>query len=249
MSKNWPILKKPPIILAIFQIKFKKDLGGDLSKMISGDYEIKKRFPIREHNIHSNIGIDGTPAPGVSLLTAKADTKITAYNYFSKNKRKKLIVNGNSITFVNEEEYTGWDDFLVVIKWCLDVFTKQLESSIIDRTSLRFVNKFNITELNDPLEFFTQAISTDTEEIYPIHKYSHRILYKIPDSETVSIVNQAIEPIEEINAYYYLDIDVLDYEKYTFDKEIVEKTVCELRDIKNKIFFSTVKKKTLNLCV
>lgn len=249
MSRKWPTLEKPPIILAIFQVKFKKDMGGDISRMISNDHDIKMKFPLREHNIHSNLGIDGTPAPGISTLTAKADTKITAYIYFTENKRKKLIVQGNSITFVNEEEYTKWADFLNEIKWCLEIFNSQLEESVIERTSLRFVNKFNIPDFNDPLDYFSQAISTDTDEIYPINKFSHRILYKIPDKETTAIVNQAIEPIEENNVYYYLDVDALDHEKYSFDKNNTIRKVCDLRDVKNNIFFKTVKQKTIDLCV
>lgn len=248
MQKEWPALDKPPIILAIFQLKFSKALSGDLEKMIRNDKNMRKFLPIRKDNFHSNIGVQGTPAPGVSMLKAKADTKINAYTYHNESNKKKLIIQNDSITFVDEEEYLGWELFKYDVEKCIELLNEQLKDCEVNRTSIRFINKFNIIDFGEPLEYFTQTISTDSEISYPLNKFSYKLNFAIPDTDIVSTVNHALEPYADHKVYYYLDIDVLDHNRHTFDTQIISSALDSIRNVKNTIFFDTVKQKTIDLC-
>jgi uncharacterized protein (TIGR04255 family) len=249
MSNDWTNLKNPPIILSVFQLKFSQEESGDISQMIENDQEIRKVFSHRNDNLHANIGFDGTPAPGISVLKAKADTRINSYTYSTPDKMVRLTLENGNILLTNENQYIGWSEFLKDIIWCLKIFNSYLYGKEVSRSSLRFINKFKIENFEDPLEYFNQTISTDSENIlFPIHKYSFRVNYKIPDTNIYGLINHAAEPINNDDVNYYFDIDVLDHDNFIYKQDIIIDKLHHLRDVKNKIFFDTVKQKTLELC-
>ncbi|MDP2890929.1 MAG: TIGR04255 family protein [Bacteroidota bacterium] len=248
MQSNWPVLNSPPVILAIFQLKFASSDDRELSKMIANDKVIKLKFPIRSDNYHSDIDVHGTPAPGISTLSAKANTKISSYIYFSQDKERKLIIEKDSVIFISESVYSGWDNFKKEVQESITMLVGQLEDRYIERTSIRFVNKFSLASFEDPLDYFTKMISTESEAIYPLEKYAFRINIQVPDSNIRAIINNALEPNGTDSYDYYLDIDVLDDTQLKFDLFLISKQMEQIREVKNKIFFDTVKPKTLALC-
>jgi uncharacterized protein (TIGR04255 family) len=248
MQSDWPVLKSPPVILAIFQLKFTHADSGELSRMIENDRNIRKMFPLRKDNFHSNIGVQGTPAPGISMLKAKADTKITAYAYFTPDQKRKLIIEQESVTFANEDLYYGWDSFKKDVMDCLELLAGQLDDCIVKRTSIRFVNKFSLDSFADPLDYFSKTISTDSEANYPLVKYAFRLNVQVPKTDIAAIINHALEPNSVNNLDYYFDIDVLDHRQVKFDLSLTSKQMEQIRAVKNNIFFDTVKQKTIDLC-
>ncbi len=248
MQTQWPILIKPPVIIAIFQLRFTHNDYGDLSKMIANDSNIRKAFPKRQDNYHSNIGVQGTPVPGISTFKAKADTKISSYIYLSANQLKKLVIEENSITYLSEEPYKGWEFFKIDAISCLELLKVQLSDCLINRTSLRFINKFSFPTFDNPLEYFSKTITTDNISTNVFTKYAFRLDMQVHKKEINAIVNHALEPTN-FNAFeYYLDIDVLGHKQYNFDVDLLSNTLEEIRIVKNEIFFDTIKPKTIDLC-
>lgn len=251
MSNNqqskWPILRNPPVILAIFQIRFISTNIDDLNKMIANDKAIKLKFPNRNENYHYNIGVQGTPVPGVSMK-AKADTKINSYIYSTSDQKKKLIIEKESITFVDENHYLGWDEFKQEVLEYLHSLSEQLKDSLIIRTSIRFVNKFSFDSFSNSLEYFSKTISTESEVIYPLLKSAFRLEVQIPETDIIAIINHALEPKGLNQLDYFFDIDTLDNRQFKFDMPLISSSLEAIRTVKNKIFFDTVKQKTIDLC-
>lgn len=246
MHSNWQVLKSPPVILAIFQIRFNP--LEDLNKLIVNDKNIRNKFPFRHDNYESNIGVQGTPAPGLSTIKAKADTKISSYTYLTSDQKTKFIIERGSLTYVNEGFYNGWDFFKKEVQECLKLISDQLKSIIINRTSIRFINKFSIPSNENILDYISKTISTDTELNYPVTRYSFNVNLQIPGTDTVAMVNHALEPSNVNSLNYFLDIDVLDHRQIQFDLSLLNDQLESIRIIKNTIFFDALKQKTLDLC-
>ncbi len=244
---KWPILKSPPVILAIFQLKFGSTNNENLTNLIANDKAIKLKFPNRNENYHYNIGFQGTPAPGISL-NAKADTKIKSYIYFTPDQKKKFIVENGSITFVDENPYQGWDKFKQEVIECLNLLSEQLKGTFLNRTSIRFVNKFSFESFSDSLEYFTKTISTESEVKFPLLKSTFRLEVQIPKTDIRAIINHALEPTGLNHLDYFLDIDTLDHKQFKFDLNLISIQMEQIRTVKNDIFFDTVKQKTIDLC-
>lgn len=75
MEKKWPILKHPPVDVALFQLKF--NMGGStLADLISDDREIRKILPVRHESVSSEVNFPNTKITiGVSQVTGTSRTK------------------------------------------------------------------------------------------------------------------------------------------------------------------------------
>jgi uncharacterized protein (TIGR04255 family) len=249
MSSQWPNLKSPPVIMAIFQLKYHKE-GVDLNDFIQYDEIIKREYPNRHDNYLANIDMPKTFAPGISTITGKADTKITSYIYFSKDQKQKLMIEEGSITYTNENKYAGWEDFTTKALKTLDMLQELLNQRTIKRISIRFINKFSFESFNDPLEYFTTTISSNQANglAYPLSDYAFKLKVTVPDTNIYAYINQAINPVNNNQIDYIFDIDVLDLTNLIFDLTLISESLKELRKVKNTLFFDNLTKKTIDLC-
>lgn len=246
-QSNWPVLKSPPVILAIFQLKFVSSSNEDLIKLTANDKAIRLKFINRNENYHYNIGVQGTPVPGISMK-AKADTKVNSFIYSTSDQKKKFIIDKESLTYVDENLYTGWSNFKQDVLESLNLLSEELKNTLVTRISIRFVNKFSFESFSNSLEYFTKTISTESDVRYPLLKSAFRLEIQIPKTDIVAIVNHALEPNSPNNLDYFFDIDVLDYKQLKFDLSLISSQMEQARAVKNDIFFDTVKQKTIDLC-
>lgn len=245
---KWPHLNNSPVIMAIFQVKFQ--MSSDLSEFDRFDSSIKKVFPKKTKNIQTNLTPKGTPALGISTFTSKADTKVISYTYYSEDQKTKLRLECGSITYTDESEYKGWNEFKSSCLKCLSYIKEIIEHSEIMRLSIRFINKFSMDPFDDPLEYFKTTISTSDNNglSYPMTKYSFRFIVNVPETNIYSIVNQELETSNKDKFLYIFDIDVLDKTRLIYDEERISSSLEKLREIKNTLFFENITEKTIQLC-
>lgn len=185
---------------------------------------------------------------GKSTITGSSDAKIDRYTYLSEDQESKLVITEDTISYIAEGKYNGWDYFFSQVKECLDILKPVLDGKVINRTSIRFVNNFEFNEFNDPEEYVKTMIVTTDDTIlpYPVVKYGFRMVMDVNDN-VYAIVNQNYDNPSGKSLYIF-DIDVLDRRNIVFDSEIILSVMEELRDVKNEIFFKNLTQKTLDLC-
>lgn len=251
MSK-WPNLNNPPVVVAICQIKF--DEGSiSLDDFLRSDSTVRRYLPNRNDNISANINIKGprnTPFPlGKAPIDGYSEAKVTGYVYFSKDQKEKLDISSTGITYTSEAAYTGWENFKATVLKYLDIFSSALAKTAITRTSIRFINQFQIKDFNDPAEYFNTVITTTDENgglPYPLLRYGFRMTVDVKEG-VYSIINQNVDRKTD-NYVYIFDIDVLDRNNLLYTQETIGNVLEELRDIKNNIFFKNITEKTIALC-
>ncbi|MDP4239467.1 MAG: TIGR04255 family protein [Bacteroidota bacterium] len=248
--KNWPNLNNPPVVVALFQLKF-NSTGIKLNDFLKYDTILKHNFPIRKDNIQVGIDLGGTSIPlGVSKITGTSDAKIGSYLYCTVDQKIKLEISEGTITYIDERPYQGWDKFKDSTLGSISSLTEILSNTEINRTSIRFINRFSFANFDNPQDYFKTLISSseDNQLPYPLRQYGFRLLMDVPDTDIYSIINQNVEN-ERTNSFIYtFDIDVLDRQHLIFDKETLAENMETLRGVKNEIFFGNITQKTLDLC-
>ena len=249
MDEKWKKLNKAPVIVAIFQIKLEQIEKFSFNEFINNDKQIRKKFPKRHDNYHSSIGVQGTPHPGVSFVKAKADTQINSYSYTTDDQIHQLVIEQGSIRCIFEGSYESWHNFKNECLEDLSFLQEQLIKCSIIRTSIRFINKFKFDTFDNPLDYFTTAISidSDTKLNNPVIGFSYRFIQEVSGSSINTIVNHSLEKAEDKYDYYF-DIDILDHEVFGFNFDFIDQKLEQMREIKNTIFFETLKEKTLEQC-
>jgi len=140
--KPWENLNKPPIVVALFQIKYTA-MDVKLKDFLKYDTQLKHIFPTRRDNIQVGIDLENSAIPlGVSKISGTSDAKIGSYIYFSIDQKNKLEISDNTITYIDERPYQGWNNFKKATIKTLSILSDTLKNIEITRTSIRFINRF-----------------------------------------------------------------------------------------------------------
>lgn len=248
MEKKWPVLKHPPVDVALFQLKF--DMGESaLADLISNDSEIRKKLPIRHESVSAEVNFPNTKITiGVSQVTGTSRTKVAGYLYTSVDQRSRVEIKEGVLTYIEEHPYKGWESFLDNVKTYLDLFSGALGGHMMTRTSIRFINRFVIEDFENPIDYFKTTISaSDPDAVpYPLAQFSFNMMLPV-DENIYSIVKQEFNKISDKNNYIF-DIDVLDQSNLIFDIDSISEVLANLRRIKNQIFFGNVTDKLIGIC-
>lgn len=249
MNNSWPNLKNPPVIMAIFQLRFEKG-AIPITDYLKYERELQHSLPKRKDNIEANIDIPNTIAIGISKIESTSNARLTSYTFFSENQKIKLLLGGDVITLSDENKYEGWDNFNGLINKYLSILSPLLEQYTVRRLSIRFINRFVFDSFDNPTEYIKTTISSTEKNgfSFPVMKYGFNIMLQIPEKNAYSIVNQNIETPSINNYFYIFDIDVLEKINLIFDIQSIMSNLNELRNIKNKIFFDNLTDKTIGLC-
>ena len=237
MEEKWPSLAKPPVVTAIFQLKF--DNGSvNVDDYLKFDIVLKRLFPKRNENLESSLSLGpATRIPlGKAQISGVTNTRRTGYIYFTTDQKEKLSLSEIDITYTTEKPYEGWIVFKEKVLKILSTLSTVLENVTIRRSSIRFINQFKFDEFSDPSAYFnSQIFSTGEGLLYPLIRYGFKLTYDI-DEGVYSIVNQNAEHLPDKFVYIF-DIDVLDRNNLLFELNTIDDTLEKLRSIKNKIFF------------
>lgn len=239
-------LNNPPVKIALFQLKFN---AVNISVFSATDTLLKHKYSIRKDNIEVGLNLDNTNIPlGKSQLKGTSDAMIKSYIYLTPDQKERVEILEDTLTYVSELPYDGWDNFVARVENVLTILSDVLGNVEITRTSIRFVNRFQLEEFGTPDEYFTTVISKNGEPLYPLSQYGFRLQYEVPRTNIYAIVNQLVEKDIPNNYTYFLDIDVLDKQSLYFEKETILSNLSNLREVKNKIFFDSITDKTKALC-
>jgi uncharacterized protein (TIGR04255 family) len=248
MEQKWPSLAKPPVVTAIFQLKF--DIGSlKVEDYLQHENVLKRDFPQRSENIESSLSLSPvTKIPlGKAQVSGVTNTRRTGYVYFTTDQKEKLSLSESDITYTTEKPYEGWKVFKDKVLKILKTLAPIMKNVTLRRTSIRFINQFKFDEFDDPTVYFnSQVFSTENAMPYPLMKYGFRLTYDVEEG-IYAIVNQSAEHLPEKFVYIF-DIDVLNRNNLLFEINTLDKTIEGLSDIKNKIFFENITERTLETC-
>lgn len=248
MDKKWPCLAKPPVITAIFQLRF--DNGSlKVDDYLSFDAILKRHFPKRNESFESNLSF--SPATKITIgknqVSGITDTRRTGYVYYTTDQKEKVSLSETEITYTTERPYEGWDHFKEKVFAILSAVSPVLESVTIRRTSIRFINQFRFNEFSDPTLYFnTQISSVGGGMPFSLIRYGFKLTYDIEEG-VYSIVNQSVEHLPDKYVYIF-DIDVLNRNNLIFELNTLGEMLESLRSVKNQIFFGNLTDKTLEQC-
>lgn len=245
----YPTLDNPPVVVALAQLKFRTP-KFKVESVLTYDKLLKHHFPIRQNNIQVGLNFDRTIIPlGESRVSGVSNAEVGSYIYISQNQKTKLEISSDTITFIDENPYLGWEHFKETTLRMFDILSPLFSSAEILRVSIRFVNRFTFDEFDDPKTYFNTLItSSDGNASYPLRQYGFRLVMDVPNTDVYIITNHNVEDALQNKYIYTLDIDVLDKQKLIYNIATIGESLENLRQIKNKVFFDAITDKTIQLC-
>ncbi|MBO5086729.1 MAG: TIGR04255 family protein [Paludibacteraceae bacterium] len=244
---QYQILQNPPVAVALVQLKFRIP-NFKVESVLEYDNLLKHHLPIRHNNIQVGIDLGKSAFPlGESKISGTSNAEVGSYIYFSKNQKTKLEISHDTLTYIDENPYDGWDNFKDRVKQMFNILSPLFVSAEISRTSIRFINRFTLDNFDDPGSYFNALITSSNGSSFPLRQYGFRLMMDVPDSDMCAVVNHNVENVQDKYLYTF-DIDVLDYQKLIYAFDSISEILETLRGVKNKIFFDTLTEKTIELC-
>lgn len=206
---NYEKYKKPPIFLAILEIRYKDSGLKKIEDLLDCKKEVIKLFPKFDKQITTQLKLDKIfeGQPTVSLHNSKVD----CLRYLSEEKNSQFTISLDRFNYQQSGKYTTFEDFLTNIKLVWNLHKTRLKNINIRGISLRFFNKIELQEIEngDPSNYFNLSIQAQQDLISDIViSYSIRYITSNPESQTHSIVSLSLEPKTNNHFPFILDIDV-----------------------------------------
>lgn len=222
--------RNPPIIEAVFEIRFSETLSTrDLERL-------RDRFTTRYPKIDQKNQVD------VEIKSdGGATTKATPIGFkMSSSSAVDIVVLQHQLFSTSRmAPYEGWDKFIDVVKTNYDEFTKVAGRRTLTRIGSRYINRLDIpaeeVEGVDVLEFLRFGVAMPDEMSKSIGPFSVAANFAVGE---VKVLAQCavIAPALLNHLSLLFDIDAFVDRDIKPHKEAIWEVAERLRDVKNTVF-------------
>jgi len=231
-------LNRPPAMEVVFEVLFSDENNGNIEGLCVETPDFKERFPNRNELFlfEAKLG---------SQENSTSKSSLIGFSYDNGEELSQFRQDGFSYNKLGN--YPGWDQF---IKNAIDVYQHYpFQSENIKRCGLRFINVIEIEKYNGvPKDYFNVFLEADeSASISDIDKYMFKYSCIDEKQDCQINVNFRLSDISKsLEAKFILDIDVLKTSVDSVQKiEDLVDIFTTMRNSKNRIFFSFLKKKVL----
>jgi uncharacterized protein (TIGR04255 family) len=147
----------------------------------------------------------------------------------------------DGFTLSHLRPYSTWPEFVTEAQRLWKIYLLHTKPLSVNRIAVRFINSFELPgPIADLKEFFSAP--PELPEALPQGLSSYLVRYQIPDVESGATVllTQTMEDAGNDRAAFVIDIDVFKTEEYDVATEGFWEFLELLRNLKNRVFFSSV---------
>jgi len=234
-ARSYPKLKSPPIHEAVLDIRVRARAGASPALLDSLKDLFRPRFPmveplnawqatfeIRPHAVPSTRAVEQL----VGLLFRTEDAKFV------------LQTRVDGLTLSRLSPYTSFDEILPVFMECWSVYSRLIEPTAATRLALRYINRFDVPPAGI-LESYLRIVPRPPIGDSRFTAFFHRDAYRLNDRNLSANVSTALEPsLDGRSTTLMIDIDAYREGPLPLSGDSLPSLFAELRELKNRIFFS-----------
>lgn len=156
--------------------------------------------------------------------------------------------NRDGLVFSRLQPYEDWENFPEEAQRLWKIFLELAEPSEVQRLGVRFINRIALTELSDVRRYLVKLPKCFNGLDLPMTGFMYQSTHDIPEHPFRINVVQTIQPPtppETEGLGLILDTDVFTTQAISCDDEILQDHWGEMRWLKNKVFFSQLKKNAI----
>lgn len=240
---EYPHLSNAPIREAIIDIRVKHGSNFDVNEFRSLEKEMSKDFPKMEERKAYSASINFGPE---KANFQGENNELDAIIFRNEEKSEVLQFKKQGFTFNKLKPYTSWEDVIEKAKMAWEKYVQVSKPVAVTRIATRYINHILIPISSNLEDYITNPPKLPPKAPSLFEGALSRI--KLVDEENDIFVNltQAIESREK-KAAIILDIDAFRKKEYDLEEEFPWEDFSQLREMKNRIFFSSLTEKAINL--
>lgn len=247
IDEVFPHLSNAPIVEAVIQwvarpskMLAPDELRHELAKQLPGYPDCQ---PQRALLLETQFDVDG------SSRHSQKDTWL-GFRCMSDDKLHIFQFNRDGVLFSRLKPYANWEAFLFEAMRVWRVFVGIAEPAEIERLGVRFINRIAPVDVSDLGTYLKRPPSTFSNLGLPISNFLWQSRHDVPGQPFQINVIQAIQPpagLQSNEPGLILDIDVSSTQPVAPTDELVADYLAKMRWLKDKAFFSLLKKSAVKL--
>ncbi len=163
-----------------------------------------------------------------------------------------VILRTTGFTFSRLEPYEDWTELTAAAKPLWSAFVVAVKPETVNRIAVRYINSLPLpAKLHEFSEYLTAPPTVPAELPQGLGSFVQRIGMVDPENDRQAIITQALEEsqpgLAQDEISVFLDIDTFRKMRVDARDTAVWQGLDDLRDFKNKIFFSYITEKTAEL--
>jgi uncharacterized protein (TIGR04255 family) len=190
----------------------------------------------------------------IQLKEEQEPLKTTTFQqdgYFFSSRDGKRIVQYrlDGFGFNRLRPYSRWEDLRDEARRAWDIYVAHINPVAVSRLAVRYINSIEIPSKSfDYDDYFTAVPKIPDGLPQVLQHFFTRTVVPFPQQGATAVVIQTpSEKQDPLNSAIILDIDVFMEKSLPPESKIIWGIFEELRDIKNEIFFKSIKEKTKEL--
>lgn len=240
---EYPHLRNAPIREAIIDIRVKPATNFYVSEFKALKGKFSENFPIMEERQAFSASINF--GPGKPNLQEE-NNELDAIIFRSEDQNEVLQFKKQGFTLNKLKPYTTWKDIMGKAQEAWSYYVEASLPIAITRIAARYINHILIPIDSNLEEYLENAPKVPPKGPRFFDGALSRIKLFDPEYDINVNLTQTIESREN-KAAIILDIDAFKKREYDLNDESMWKDFTDLREMKNKIFFSSLTEKAINL--
>jgi uncharacterized protein (TIGR04255 family) len=240
-DSNYPRLSRPPLREALIDIRLQAELPATFVDTL-------RTLTLSGFSSVGEIKVGGfrfevaTGKPSQALVTSE---QLRGIRFQSADGSQVLQYRCDGITFSVLKNYTSWEPFRDTVRELWFQFLRISGAVIVNRLAVRYINAIEVPMGADFDDYLTAGprIPQSLPQLYSA--FLQRVVVPLAEVGGHAIITQALEQPTESSVPTVIDIDVVSSCSLAGDAPEIWERFSNLRDIKNRIFFTSVTTKTL----
>ncbi len=243
-------LSNAPIIEALIDFRVDLPEAIDVSVLAKAHEQIKDEYPHvqTQRTFKGQVNFADNDFQGVQQV---GDPATTGYFYKTADQTRLVQFRLDGFTFNQLKPYSTWEEVFPEALRLWQIYCSLCSPKAINRLATRYINQIAIpTPFDSFRDFLTVAPQVPPNTSPNIAGFLNQVTVQEDGSDIFTTITQTLAPeSNEEHAVVLLDIDVFK----NFDalrpenEEVVTETFSNLREIKNRTFFSSITERAVGL--
>ncbi len=240
-------LNNAPITEALIDIRAKLPDSFQIEEFIPLKKKLSRNYPTLNkqllfkghHEIKNGKYID----PHIE------DLGIQGFLFKTNDKKQVVQFRNDGFTFNRLKPYSEWVDIRKEAQELWPLYMKIAKPEALTRLAVRYINKINIPlPFNDFSEYLISAPNIPEKLPQAVVGFLNRVTIYDSTQDITANITHSFENVHQSNSItIILDIDVYKQGDFPIDNKEMWYIFEKLRDMKNRIFFSSITEKAARL--
>ena len=244
MARPRTHLARAPIVEAVIDFRVLRREGITADHFSGLGLRIGQQYdsPSLMRSVEARFGVAG----GRAVPPTQVEAAI-GWLYQAQTEKTVAQFRIDGFTFSKLEPYTTWEEVFQEARRLWSLYIQVAQPLQVSRVAVRYINRLRLPPA-DLGEYLTAPLVLPERIPQRIREFVNRVVVDDPERNLSAIVIQALEaPLDPTTMQFLLDIDAFRELALPAEDPALAAMFEQLRSLKNDIFFSSLKDRTVEM--